>query len=104
MRSILVTGGSGSFGTAFIRHLCGTTTTAVWRRIIVYSRDEVKQSEMQRSLSDPRLRFFIGDVRDQDRLSLACRDVHVIVHAAALKRVETMEQNPIEAVRTNVLG
>jgi UDP-N-acetylglucosamine 4,6-dehydratase len=102
--SLLITGTTGSFGSAFLRHLCATTTSAQWRRLIVYSRDEVKQSALQRELTDPRLRWFIGDIRDQDRLALACRDVQVIVHAAALKRVETMEANPVEAVKTNIVG
>lgn len=102
--TILVTGGTGSFGSAFIRHLTETTSATTWRRIICYSRDEFKQSQLRATLTDDRLRWFIGDVRDADRLGLAIRDVQVIVHAAALKQVPTMEENPIEAVRTNVEG
>lgn len=103
-RSILISGGTGSWGSTFLRHLCSTTTSATWRRIICFSRDELKQSELQRTMDDDRLRWFLGDVRDRDRLSLALRDVQVVVHAAAKKRVESMEQNPMEAVKTNVLG
>ncbi len=100
--SILVTGGTGSFGSAFVRHCL---TTADYRRIIVFSRDEYKQDVLQHQLpTDPRLRWFLGDVRDGARLTLACRDVQVVVHAAALKQVPALEYNPTEAVRTNVDG
>lgn len=101
MSSILVTGATGSFGSAFVRQ-CLTTDT--YRRVIVFSRDELKQSEMQRTMTDPRLRFFIGDIRDLDRLRLALRGVDTVVHAAALKQVPAMEANPMEAIATNVLG
>lgn len=101
--SILITGASGSFGSAFLHQVC-TTSTETWRRIICYSRDELKQSQLQQTLTDPRLRWFLGDVRDLERLKLACRDVQVIVHAAALKQVPALEYNPTEAVKTNILG
>ena len=101
-KSILVTGGTGSFGTKFIEHL---RNSFEFRRIIVFSRDELKQFEMKQSIGpDERLRWFIGDIRDQDRLYRALNNVDVVVHAAALKQVDTAEQNPSEFVKTNVLG
>lgn len=101
-KTVLVTGGTGSFGKHFIRYLL---TTGV-QKIIVFSRDELKQSEMQQQISDPkcRLRFFLGDVRDKTRLTRAFQGVHFVVHAAALKQVPTLEYNPFEAVLTNVIG
>lgn len=101
--TILVTGGTGSFGHCFIRTVLERYNP---RRVIVYSRDELKQSEMQQlpEFQHPALRFFIGDVRDRDRLELAMRDVDYVVHAAALKQVPAAEYNPMEAVKTNVMG
>ena len=101
--SILITGGTGSFGRQFIRYLL---KHAEPRRLIVFSRDEFKQYEMQQLLPDETgvLRFFIGDVRDQARLELAMREVDYVIHAAALKHVPTAEYNPIECIRTNVYG
>ena len=98
--SVLVTGGTGSFGHAFVRHALDYGA----ERVVVYSRDEFKQYEMQRSLPDDRLRFFIGDVRDAQRLTRAMEGVDIVVHAAALKHVPVCEYNPFEAVKTNVLG
>ena len=101
--SILITGGTGSFGRALVKKL---TEESELKRIIVLSRDELKQHEM-RSLTefqDSRIRWFIGDVRDKDRLRMAFADVDYIVHAAALKQVDTGEYNPIEFIKTNVLG
>ena len=98
---ILVTGGTGSFGTAFIRTVLEDHDPASVR---VFSRDELKQSEMAQNIVDPRIRFFLGDVRSAERLDLACRGVDVIVHAAALKQVPACEYNPFEAVQTNVIG
>jgi len=100
-KSVLITGGTGSFGRAFVRTILAEHRPS---RVIVYSRDELKQSEMQGQESDSRLRFFLGDVRDLDRLKRACRGVHVIVHAAALKQVPAAEYNPFECIRTNVIG
>lgn len=101
-RSILVSGGSGSFGKAFIRRLLETDGAD---RICVYSRGEIAQAQMRQELrDDPRLRFLIGDVRDQTRLRRAMQGVDVVVHAAALKRIEVGVYNPIEMVRTNVDG
>lgn len=100
-QSILVTGGTGSFGRAFVRALLERSDP---RRVIVYSRDELKQYEMAEQLRDRRLRFFLGDVRDLSRLQRACQGVQVVVHAAALKQVPAAEYNPFECIKTNVLG
>ena len=102
--SILVTGGTGSFGRRFVRRVLGSSRPA---RLIVYSRDELKQYEMQnefRGTGDETLRFFLGDVRDRDRLHRTLDGVDVVVHAAALKQVPAAEYNPFEAIKTNVLG
>ena len=99
-QSVLVTGGTGSFGRAFIERILHQTP----RRVIVFSRSEDRQCQMQRSLTDPRLRYFIGDVRDRGRLHRAMRDVDIVVHAAAMKHVPTCESDPFEAVLTNILG
>lgn len=99
--SILVTGGTGSFGRAFVRHLFANHRP---KRVVVYSRDELKQFEMQQQMTAPELRFFIGDVRDQSRLERALNGIDVIVHAAALKQVPAAEYNPIECIKTNVIG
>lgn len=98
---VLVTGGTGTFGKAFVRHLL---TEHNPHAIRIYSRDEFKQFHMQQEFDDARLRFFIGDVRDGERLIKACRGVDVIVHAAAMKQVPACEYNPFEAVKTNILG
>ena len=100
--SILITGGTGSFGQTFV-----PLTLAKYnpRRIVIYSRDEMKQWEMAKLYrDDPRLRFFIGDVRDKDRLARAVSGVDFVVHAAATKIVPTAEYNPFECVKTNVFG
>jgi UDP-N-acetylglucosamine 4,6-dehydratase len=100
-KSILVTGGTGSFGKAFIRIVLERYQP---RRVIVYSRDELKQYEMAREFDAPQMRYFIGDVRDRDRLMRIFEDVDYVVHAAALKHVPIAEYNPIECIRTNVNG
>lgn len=101
-KTILVTGGTGSFGTKFIETVLKRHDPAAVR---VYSRDELKQVELQRRFdNDDRLRAFIGDVRDVDRLSRAMRGVDLAIHAAALKHVPICEYNPFEAVQTNVIG
>lgn len=101
-KTILVTGGTGSFGKNFIRHLLDESQA---KKIIIFSRDELKQFNMQKDFNnDERLRFFIGDVRDKERVERAFHGVDVVVHAAALKQVPTIEYNPFEAVKTNILG
>lgn len=99
--NVLVTGATGSFGTAFVEQVLKTTKV---ERLVVYSRDELKQHEMRERLPDPRLRFFIGDVRDQARLQRAFSGVKAVIHAAALKQVPAAEYNPIECIKTNILG
>jgi UDP-N-acetylglucosamine 4,6-dehydratase/5-epimerase len=101
MNTILVTGGTGTFGKTFVKRLL---TDYKPKKVIVFSRDELKQFEMAQQFSDERLRFFIGDVRDKSRLYMALDDVDIVVHAAALKQVPACEYNPFEAIKTNVLG
>jgi len=101
-KSILITGGTGSFGKAFVKHLLAKIEP---RRIVILSRDELKQYDFRNELGDdPRVRWFIGDVRDRDRLMRAFSGIDVVVHAAALKQVDTAEYNPFECIATNVLG
>ncbi|HEX3483901.1 MAG TPA: UDP-N-acetylglucosamine 4,6-dehydratase (inverting) [Micropepsaceae bacterium] len=103
-KSVLVTGGTGSFGKHFMKTVIERYKP---RRLIIFSRDELKQFEMAQAFPPekyPFLRFFIGDVRDRDRLELALRDVDYVIHAAALKQVPTAEYNPFECIRTNVFG
>jgi UDP-N-acetylglucosamine 4,6-dehydratase/5-epimerase len=101
-KSVLVTGGTGSFGKAFIDATLRRTSAS---RVVVLSRDELKQVEMQRRYADERrMRFFIGDVRDVSRLRRAFNGVDYVIHAAALKQVPTAEYNPFEAVKTNIHG
>jgi UDP-N-acetylglucosamine 4,6-dehydratase len=100
--SILITGGTGSFGKAFIDYALTNLNPA---RIVIFSRDELKQYEARlRFKDDPRLRWFIGDIRDQHRLKRAMHGVDYVVHAAALKQVDTAEYNPFEYVQTNIIG
>ena len=100
-KAILVTGGTGSFGKSFIRALLDRYQP---RRVVVYSRDELKQYEMQQEFEDARMRFFIGDVRDRERLTQAMRGIDYVVHAAALKQVPAAEYNPMECIKTNIHG
>lgn len=102
-KSVLITGGTGSFGKKCILTLLEKSLA---KRIIIFSRDELKQSQMKAEISDPenRLRFFIGDVRDKERLERAFDGVEYVIHAAALKQVPALEYNPFEAIKTNVLG
>lgn len=101
-KTILLTGGTGSFGNCFTRIALAELNP---KKVIIFSRDEFKQSEMAKAFDgDKRLRFFLGDVRDKERLSRAMEGVEVVVHAAALKQVPALEYNPFEAVRTNIIG
>ncbi|WP_251360156.1 UDP-N-acetylglucosamine 4,6-dehydratase (inverting) [Kangiella sp. TOML190] len=104
-KTVLITGGTGSFGKKFIETIL--TRYPEVKKIIIYSRDELKQSEIKLKYpfhEFPQLRFFIGDVRDQARMKQACEGVDVIIHAAAIKQVDTAEYNPTECIRTNVDG
>jgi UDP-N-acetylglucosamine 4,6-dehydratase len=100
-KTLLITGGTGSFGKLFVRTALERLGL---RKLVVFSRDELKQYEMQQKLSSPILRYFIGDVRDQQRVRRALDGIDVIVHAAALKQVPAAEYNPFEAIKTNVIG
>ncbi len=99
--SVLVTGGTGSFGNKFVEVMLARHRP---RRLVIVSRDELKQSEMMARFNDPSLRFFIGDVRDRERLVRAMHGVDIVFHAAALKQIPACEYNPFEAIQTNVLG
>ncbi len=101
-QTVLITGGTGTLGRALCRHLLRTPVA----KLIVFSRDELKQSEMVREkpFDDPRVRWFIGDVRDYQRLHRAFNGVDIVIHAAALKQIDSCSYNPAEAVKTNVLG
>ena len=103
-KTVLITGGTGSFGTQFVRRIAKDFKP---RKVIIYSRDELKQFNMQQDFPEkdfPFLRFFIGDVRDLPRLEMAMRDVDIVVHAAALKQVPAAEYNPMECIKTNIHG
>ena len=100
-KAILVTGGTGSFGKAFIRELLRQHKPA---RVVVFSRDELKQFDMQQEFTDGAMRFFLGDVRDKERLIQAMRGIDYVVHAAALKQVPAAEYNPMECIKTNIYG
>lgn len=101
-KTVLVTGGTGSLGQELVKRLLLTKA----KKVIVFSRDELKQSQMASTISDPHdlLRFFIGDVRDLERLQRAFAGVDYVIHAAALKQIPALEYNPLEAVKTNILG
>jgi UDP-N-acetylglucosamine 4,6-dehydratase/5-epimerase len=98
---VLVTGGTGSFGHKFVELMLARYRP---RRLCVFSRDELKQSEMSARFTDPSLRFFLGDVRDRERLARAMHGIDIVFHAAALKQIPACEYNPFEAIQTNVLG
>jgi UDP-N-acetylglucosamine 4,6-dehydratase len=100
-KTVLITGGTGSFGKNFAKHILANSKL---KKLIIFSRDELKQSQMQIEMTDERIRFFIGDVRDLPRLQRAFEGVDIVVHAAALKQVPALEYNPFEAVKTNILG
>lgn len=100
-KSVLVTGATGSFGKRFVRTVLDRNDP---KRLVVFSRDELKQFEMQQTYRDARLRWVLGDVRDRERLYHALDGIDVVVHAAAMKQVPASEHNPMEAIRTNVMG
>ena len=104
-KSLLITGGTGSFGKAFVNYLLKNKIPL--KKIVIFSRDELKQFEMNKIFDQNKylnIRYFIGDVRDKDRLKLALNEIDIVVHAAALKQVPAAEYNPFEFVKTNVLG
>ena len=104
-KSVLITGGTGSFGNKFVSEALKRFKKI--KRLIIFSRDELKQSEMEKQFPKKKyncIRYFIGDVRDEARLDVATRNVDVIIHSAALKQVPATEYNPFECIKTNVLG
>tara|TARA_B110000027_G_scaffold132656_1_gene159302 strand:- start:145 stop:1152 length:1008 start_codon:yes stop_codon:yes gene_type:complete len=105
-KTILITGGTGSFGSAFVKYLLDNHSQL--SRIIIFSRDELKQYNISQKLINhknyAKLRFFLGDIRDKTRLVSALNDVDIVIHAAALKQVEASEYNPIEFIKTNIIG
>ncbi len=100
-QSILITGGTGSFGKQYIRTILERYNPS---RIVVFSRDELKQFEMQQEFNQSCMRYFIGDIRDKERLTMAMRGIDYVIHAAALKQVPAAEYNPTECIRTNING
>ena len=100
-KSVFVTGGTGSFGKNFVQRLLNDDDI---NEVIVFSRDELKQFEMQTEIKSSKLRFFLGDIRDIQRLKQATVGVDIIVHAAAIKQIAAAEYNPMEAIKTNILG
>jgi UDP-N-acetylglucosamine 4,6-dehydratase len=100
-KSVLITGGTGSFGKEFVQRLLKDDEI---KKIVVFSRDELKQFEMAERISSPKLRYFLGDVRDYQRLIQATDGIDVIIHAAAMKQIPASEYNPMEAIKTNVIG
>ena len=104
-KSILITGGTGSFGKAFLNKIIEKKLG--FKKIAIFSRDELKQYELQNLYPKkkyPFLRFFIGDIRDKDRFAFSIKDIDIVVHAAALKHVEISEYNPFEFIKTNIMG
>jgi UDP-N-acetylglucosamine 4,6-dehydratase len=104
-KNLLITGGTGSFGRAFVQNLLKNKFPL--KKIVIFSRDELKQSEMSQDLNVdrfPNLRYFLGDVRDKERLKYAVKDIDIVVHAAALKQVPASEYNPFEFIKTNIIG
>jgi UDP-N-acetylglucosamine 4,6-dehydratase len=100
-KTVLITGGTGSFGKAYVKRLLADNEI---KKLVVFSRDELKQFEMAEIINSPKLRYFLGDVRDYQRLLQATDGVDVIVHAAAMKQIPAAEYNPMEAIKTNVIG
>ena len=102
-KSILITGGTGSFGKHFVKKVISQYQP---KRLVIFSRDELKQYDMSNELDEKNkyLRFFLGDLRDKDRLKVAFKEIDIVVHAAALKQVESSEYNPYECIKTNIIG
>ena len=100
-KSVLITGGTGSFGKHYTRTLL---QKFIPKRLVIYSRDELKQFEMQQEFDDQVMRYFIGDVRDLPRLTQAMQGIDYVIHAAALKQVPAAEYNPMECIKTNIHG
>ncbi|MCL6485055.1 MAG: polysaccharide biosynthesis protein, partial [Janthinobacterium lividum] len=100
-KSILITGGTGSFGKKYARTILSRYKP---KRLVIYSRDELKQFEMQQEINAGPMRYFIGDVRDGERLAQAMRGIDYVIHAAALKQVPAAEYNPLECIKTNIHG
>ena len=103
--SYFITGGTGSFGSAFVKKLLATNIKI--QRLVIFSRDEFKQDELRKKYDTKNykfIRYFIGDIRDKDRLSFALEDIDFVIHAAAMKQVPTSEYNPFECIKTNVIG
>lgn len=100
-KSVLITGGTGSFGKEFVKRLLKDDEVS---KLVIFSRDELKQFEMAELISSPKLRYFLGDVRDYQRLLQATHGIDVIIHAAAMKQIPASEYNPMEAIKTNVVG
>jgi UDP-N-acetylglucosamine 4,6-dehydratase (inverting) len=100
-KKILITGGTGSFGKKFIETLLKNSSP---RRVVIYSRDEQKQYQLERKLKSNKIRFFVGDVRDKNRILSASKNIDIVIHAAAMKHVDIAEYNPMEAIKTNILG
>ena len=98
---ILITGGTGSFGNQFVKEILTNDNP---KQVIIFSRDEFKQYNMEKKFFNSKIKFIIGDVRDLERLKIACMGVNTIVHAAALKHVPIAEKNPSEYIKTNILG
>jgi UDP-N-acetylglucosamine 4,6-dehydratase (inverting) len=104
-KSILITGGTGSFGTSFLKFILSNYKN--YKRVVIFSRDELKQFELSKKFPEKKyknLRYFIGDVRDKNRLNMAFKNIDYVVHAAALKQVPTAEYNPFETIQTNIIG
>lgn len=100
-KSILITGGTGSFGHKYVQTLLERFNP---KKIVIFSRDELKQYEMQQTFSSDKMRYFIGDVRDANRLKQAMSGIDYVIHAAALKHVPVAEYNPMECIKTNIIG
>ena len=99
-KSVLITGGTGSFGRKYVETILARYDVG---RIVIYSRDELKQYEMSQTFSSPKMRYFIGDVRDLPRLTTAMRGVDTVIHAAALKQVPAAEYNPMECIKLSLI-